>query len=122
MVIVKAASIFENWILDLPPKYLIVPTESGYSNDEVSLQWIKHFDRMTRVQTKGVWRLLLLDGYGSHHTREFLQYAEEHKIQVFALPPHTTHILQPLDVGCFQPLKWYHGRELDWAARSGANY
>jgi hypothetical protein len=64
--------------------------------------------------------LLLVDGHGSHETREFIKYAEDHKIQIFALPPHTTHILQPLDVSCFQPLKWYHGRCLDWAARTGS--
>ena len=23
-------------------------------------------------------------------------------------------------MGCFQPLKWYYGRVLDWAARTGA--
>jgi hypothetical protein len=38
-------------------------------------------------------------------TTEFYQYAIEHKIQLFALPPHLSHILQPLDVGCFQLLK-----------------
>jgi hypothetical protein len=55
-----------------------------------------------------------VDEHGSHETREFMKYAEDHKIQIFALPPHTTHILQPLDVGCSQPLKWYHGCCLDW--------
>ncbi|KAK7178104.1 transposase, partial [Paraphaeosphaeria sporulosa] len=39
---------------------------------------------------------------------------------LYALLPHTTHLLQPLDVGCFQPLKWYHSRTLDWASRTGA--
>jgi hypothetical protein len=28
--------------------------------------------------------------------------------------------MQPLDVGCFQPLKWYYGRVLDYQARTGA--
>ena len=61
-----------------------------------------------------------MDGHGSHATREFIQYAEQQQIQLFALPAHTTHLLQPLDVGCFQPLKWYHGRCLEWASRTGS--
>ena len=64
--------------------------------------------------------MLLINSYSLHKTKEFAKYAEKNKIQLFALPPHTTHILQPLNVGCFQPLKWYHGRCLDWAARSGS--
>ena len=120
MLIIKASTILEHWVIDLPPKYLLHKSNSGYSNDQTSLDWIKHFDKMTRDQTKGVWRLLFLDGYGSHYTKEFCEYAESKKIQLIGLPPHTTHLLQPLDVGCFQPLKWYHGRVLDYASRTGA--
>ena len=31
--------------------------------------------------------------------------AAEEKVVSCALPPHTTHLLQPLDVECFSPLK-----------------
>jgi hypothetical protein len=119
MVIVKAATVMEYWITDFPDDYLIHVSDSGYSNDKVALNWLKHFDKMTKCRRQGAWRLLLINGHGSHETKEFAKYAEENKIQLFALPPHTTHLLQPLDNGCFQPLKWYHGRCLDWAARSG---
>ncbi|KAF2177060.1 DDE-domain-containing protein, partial [Zopfia rhizophila CBS 207.26] len=120
MIIIKASTILERWVMDLPDDYLIHKSDSGYSNDETSLDWIKHFNKMTKHKTKGTWRLLILDGYGSHHTREFIRYAARNRIQLFALPPHTTHFLQVLDVGCFQPLKWYHSRTLDWAARTGS--
>lgn len=120
MVIIKAATIMEQWVVDLPNNYLIATSESGYSNDELALAWLKHFDRRTKQRSTGAWRLLLVDGHGSHSTREFIQYAEQQHIQLFALPPHTTHLLQPLDVGCFQPLKWYHGRCLEWASRTGS--
>jgi hypothetical protein len=120
MVIIKAATLLENWAIDLPKHYLINLTESGYSTDTTTLEWLKHFHWMTIKHTKGVWRLLLLDGHGSHYTKEFATFAAEVKILLFAFPPHLTHILQPLDVGCFQPLKWYHSRSLDYASRSGA--
>ena len=35
------------------------------------------------------------------------------------LPPHATHLLQPLDVVCFQPLKHYHRQALDQSLRLG---
>jgi hypothetical protein len=52
--------------------------------------------------------MLVMNGYGSHHTREFLSYCEDHKTIPFGLPSHTTRLLQPLDVCVFQPLKHWH--------------
>lgn len=49
--------------------------------------------------------LLLLDGHSSHYCPETIKLAAESKVIVFALPPHTTHITQPLDKGHFAPLK-----------------
>jgi hypothetical protein len=120
MVIDKAATVMEHWVMDVPDGYLTAVSESGYSNDDLALSWLKHFNKMTIKRTRGAWRLLLVDGHASHATREFITYAQDSHIQVYSLPPHTTHLLQPLDVGCFQPLKWYHGRCLDWAARTGS--
>ncbi|KAF9728330.1 transposase [Paraphaeosphaeria minitans] len=121
MLIMKAKTILEQWAVDLPSDYLINITDSGYANDQTAIDWIKHFDRMTAAATPPeTWRLLLIDGHGSHLTAELANFCESHYIQLYALPPHTTHLLQPLDVGCFQPLKWYHSRTLDWASRTGA--
>ena len=49
--------------------------------------------------------MLVINGYGSHMTCEFLNYATEHKICLFTFPAHLTHIMQPLDVEVFQPYK-----------------
>lgn len=49
--------------------------------------------------------LLLLDGHSSHYQPQFVYRAAEEQIIVFCLPPHTTHLTQPLDKGCFGPLK-----------------
>ena len=47
--------------------------------------------------------LLIYDGHGSHNTMELIELAHQHNIILFCLPPHTTHKLQPLDVGVFGP-------------------
>ncbi|KID82360.1 transposase, partial [Metarhizium majus ARSEF 297] len=90
-------------------------SQTGFTNDELTLEWIKH----TVGKRTGQYRLLIIDGHGSHHTMEFIQYAEDHDIILFGLPPYLTHILQPLDVVVFQPLKHYHAKALDIAVRDG---
>ncbi len=50
---------------------------------------------------------------------EFYEYAQKHHIELFRLPPHSTHLTQPLDVSCFQPFKHYHAEAIDNAMRSG---
>jgi hypothetical protein len=47
----------------------------------------------------------LLDGHGSHITPEFDQYCLAYSIIVLYMPPHSSRLLQPLDVGCFSVLK-----------------
>ena len=50
-------------------------------------------------------QLLILDGHGSHEVLELLEKAREKDIHILALPPHTTHALQPLDKVVFGPFK-----------------
>jgi len=61
----------------------------------------------------------LLDGHGSHINAEFLDGAEELNILILVLPPHSTHLMQPLDVGVFQSLKRAHSQVVEDAIRVG---
>ena len=49
--------------------------------------------------------LLLLVGHSSHYCPEMIKTAGKEGVILFALPPHTTHLIQPLDKGAFSPLK-----------------
>ena len=53
---------------------------------------------------------LLLDGHSSHIDLETSKFCEANQILLYCLPPHTSHILQPLDVGVIGPMKatWKH--------------
>ena len=104
---------------DLPDGYLLAVSDSGYVNDEISIETIKHINWFTKRRMKGKYRLLLLDNHECHLSLEFREYCEEEGIIPFALPPHTTHFLQPLDVGCFQPNKHYHREAVNQATRMG---
>ena len=80
-------------------------SDTGYTNDEIALSWLEHFDRCSTKKQVGRKRLLLMDNHTSHQTHEFLVYAREKGILLYYLPPHATHFLQPLDVVVFQPYK-----------------
>ncbi len=54
-----------------------------------------------------------MDSYGSHCTLDFVQYCHSHKIITFCLPPHATHLLQPLDVVIFSAHKSAYRNALD---------
>lgn len=49
--------------------------------------------------------LLTMDNHESHITLALVEEARANNVELFCLPPHTTHLLQPLDVVMFRPLK-----------------
>ena len=103
----------------IPDNYLVGTSETGYTNDELTMKWLVHFERFSSLRQIGTFRLLLLDGYGSHCTKEFIDYCDSHKVIPFCLPPHSSHLLQPLDVVVFQPYKHYHAEAVEAATRTG---
>ncbi|KHO10633.1 hypothetical protein MAA_11766 [Metarhizium robertsii ARSEF 23] len=84
------ASLYE--ISELDADTAIQPTPTGYSNNESSLEWLQLFDKHS-ADLKSSRRLLILDGHGSHHTRQFTEYCDEHDIIPFGMPPNLTHVL-----------------------------
>ena len=49
--------------------------------------------------------LLFMDGHSSHFSKETAEFCSRRQILLYCLPPHSSHILQPLDVGFFSSLK-----------------
>jgi hypothetical protein len=108
-----------SWYQHLPLDWAVAVSDNGWTTDELGLEWVKHFNRHTESCTIGAYRLLILDGHGSHATPEFDQFCTENKIITLCMPPHTSHLLQPLDVGCYSPLKVLYGHEVAELARQG---
>ena len=48
MIIITAKTILESWYIDLPDRYYLNVLENGYSINLTSLQWLKHFDKITK--------------------------------------------------------------------------
>lgn len=51
--------------------------------------------------------VFFLDGHSSHLTLHLSNFCVENEIEIIALPPNSTHILQPMDLAVFRPLKVY---------------
>jgi hypothetical protein len=109
----------DNWFNDeLDPNTIIDMSDSGYTNDEIGVQWLKHFILHTKSGLNTCKKLLIYDRHGSHNTNEFKCLAAANNIFLLMLPPHLTHILQPLDVGVFQTYKHCHNLAVHQAIRS----
>ncbi|KAJ0126384.1 Uncharacterized protein HZ326_30513 [Fusarium oxysporum f. sp. albedinis] len=108
-----------NWYRDsnLPDEWAIATSPNGWTDNELGLEWLKHFDRYTKTRSVGRYRLLILDGHESHHSLEFEKYCQANKIVTLFMPPHSSHLLQPLDVGYFSLLKRAYGREIEHLMR-----
>ena len=83
---------------------------------------MRHFDEHTKKYTVGTYRLLILDSHESHHSTAFKQLCKERNIITLCMLAHSSHLLQPLDVGCFSPLKKAYSCQIEYLIRSGINY
>nr|AAK01300.1 putative transposase [Pyricularia grisea] len=114
-IIVKGFYHLSNWYTEggLPDTWRLKPTVNGWTDNETGLDWVQHFDNHTKSRTKGVYRMLVLDGHGSHRSPEFEGYCKNHNIIPLYLPAHSSHLTQPLDVGVFNVLKRAYGQKIN---------
>jgi hypothetical protein len=119
-LILKAHHHLSSWYKDgdLPQDWVVGVSDNGWTTNKLGLAWLKHFNAHTKSRTVGTVRLLILDGHESHNSKEFKDYCQDNKIITLCMPPHSSHLLQPLDVGCFSPLKKAYGRQVEALMRS----
>jgi DDE superfamily endonuclease/Tc5 transposase DNA-binding domain/helix-turn-helix, Psq domain len=98
---------------ELPNNWVIATSKNGWTTNELGIEWVQHFDKHTKGRTTGVYRLLVLDGHESHHSTDFELFCKDNNIITLCMPPHSSHLLQPLDVGCFGPLKRAYSRQIE---------
>lgn len=104
-IIFQGQRIRESWIDNALSKEIrIRVSDHGWADQEAALSWLGHFDVNTKEHLRGKYRLLIVDGHTSHISYEFIKYCTDNDIVLACLPPHTTHVLQPLEVGIFSPL------------------
>ena len=78
-------------------------SHNGWMTEETFIDWMRSLFIPSLPDERPI--LLILDGHSSHVSYEIRVLAIENQIHLLKLPPHTTHALQPLDVGVLNHLK-----------------
>ncbi|XP_049339396.1 heterogeneous nuclear ribonucleoprotein U-like protein 1 isoform X11 [Astyanax mexicanus] len=85
-----------------PPNALYGKSLTGNIDGELFQRWFEHFVRHARKKRP---LLLIFDGYKFNLAPDIVAAARREDVILLCLPPHCFHVLQPLDMGFFGPLK-----------------
>jgi hypothetical protein len=107
---------------DILRDWAIAVSDNGWTNNELGVEWLKHFNAHTKARVVGARRLLILNSHESHQSLEFQELCKENNIYTLCMPPHSSHLLQPLDVSCFSLLKRAYSREVESLIRHYINH
>jgi hypothetical protein len=122
LIIWPALTHWSNWTIYPTPGWHYAHSENGYNDSKISLEWLTRvFDPQTKDRANGKPRVLICDGFGTHETLEVLEFCFENNIILCCLPSHTSHKLQPCDVGPFAPLKTAYRDQVERLNRGGVD-
>src|SRR6266699_1100653 len=91
---------FKNWKFESSPK--------GWTSDDIAVRWLNTVFIPQTWVLRNRSRLLIVNSHGNHITDDFIYGCFNSNIYLLFLPPHTSHILQPLDLSVFGPIKTYY--------------
>jgi hypothetical protein len=116
-IIFAGKVLISTWFeLGIPRDWVIQVSPNSWTSNNLGLDWLKHFN--THAKPVRVYRMLIIDGYKSYISLEFQDYCKENKIIALCMLSHSSHLLQPLDVACFAPLKRSYGDGISALARN----
>jgi len=121
LIIFRAENLSREWIpATINGDWKLSCNSKGWTSNEHGIQWLRRcFEPFTREKAAGAYRLLICDGHDSHITGEWIAHCMNNNIILMILPPHSSHLTQPLDVGVFGPLKKYMAAEIEPLMRTG---
>ena len=78
----------------------------------IGCEWLQRVFIPNTLPSSGGYRLLLLDGHGSHTPIDFMWLCKMNKIHLLYLPAHASHLLQPLNLAPFSVVKSRYRNEI----------
>ncbi|XP_071055885.1 uncharacterized protein [Onthophagus taurus] len=104
LCVFKGKFVMENWINEeLATQTAVSVTERGWMETTLFYNWFRDVFLANIGRERPV--ILIYDGHVTHISVKLIQLARANDIIIMKLPPHTTHVLQPLDVAIFKGLK-----------------
>lgn len=108
----KSEHLWTTWTEGGPANTRYNRSKSGWFDTNSFEDWF--FNLLLPVLRRQEGKKLLIgDNLSSHISIDVLKSCSEHNIAFVALPPNSTHLLQPLDVSYFRPLKFQWRQILD---------
>ena len=105
-ILYKGSHLYLRWTNGGPAGAVYGCSDSGWMEANNFYKW---FEKLFVPAVGGLLStgpvVLFVDGHHSHLTLQTIQYARSKGVHLFCLLPHVTHILQPLDVGVYGPVK-----------------
>ena len=112
LILFKGKELQSTWFPpNTPLSWQFRCTENAFTTNSVTLAWLKEIF-LPQTFNNGATRILLCDNHGSHTTVLFMYECYMANVQLIYMPSHSSHILQPLDVGVFSALKRSYRKEI----------
>lgn len=88
-------------------QYYLNKTQNGWQTKKTFLMYVDKVIQEMRSKKGGVTGsiVLIVDGFPGHISIELQKYCNENDVIFIVLLPNATHLLQPLDVVVFRPVK-----------------
>ena len=90
----------------MQPSNQISLSKNSWTDNKLCIELLKdYFKLATKAKLYKEYRLLILDRHASQITNKFIKFLKANKIIYLYLSLYLTHLLQPLNVNVFEPLK-----------------
>lgn len=107
MMIFPRVHFKEHMIKGAPNGTIGAANKSGWSNEQLFLQYLQHFKQHVKPTVEEPV-ILTLDNHDSHVSVDAIDFCKENGIIMVTFHPHTSHKMQPLDRTVFGPFKTYY--------------
>lgn len=99
-----------------PAKWSVGISDSGWQTQQTFHDYMVNiFYRWLLEEKIQLPVILFIDGHKSHVSLTLSDFCAEHKIELIALFPNSTHLTQPMDVRVFKPLNTSWSKQAkDW--------
>ena len=89
-------------------------TPKGYMTHDSMISWVHDIlisyvsQRRAELNDDDLNALLIFDGLKTHLMDDIKDEHNQHRIMYLCLPPHSSHLLQVMDLSIFSPMKTYY--------------
>lgn len=100
-----------------PEDYYVGTSQNGWMSADCFFGWMANLFYPSICDAVEFPILVFMDGHTSHINIAISSFCRENNIILYCFPPHASHVLQPLDVAVYGPLKKHWNDSLNDFAR-----